>query len=124
MSLINFKYLNRKRMITLIAILTLTSTLFSVTAYSFLGFYNGFTNYVGEDKDIIAIYSKTGSTPYSGIISLGITDLLTTQEGVVATSPEVIAPSIINNQSVFIRGIIPEDLKTQPLPIQDGNAST
>ena len=121
MSLIKFRYLHRRRIVSVVAILTLISTLFSVTAYSFLGFYNGFTNYVGEDKDIIAIYSKTSSTPYSGIISLKVTDLVTAQEGVISTSPEVIAPCTINNQSVFIRGIIPDDLKKlNPLQLQYG----
>ena len=121
MSLIKFRYLRRKRILTLIVILTLASTLFSVTAYSFLGFYNGFTNYVGEQKDIIAIYSKTSSTPYTGIIPLSLIDKVTAQDGVIGTSPEIIAPTSINNQSIFIRGVIPDDLqKLNPITIQEG----
>ena len=121
MSLIKFRYLRKKRITTLIVILTLASTLFSVTAYSFLGFYNGFTNYVGEQKDIIAIYSKTSSTPYTGIIPLNLIDKVTNQEGIIATSPEIIAPTSINNQSIFIRGVIPDDLnKLNPITIQEG----
>ncbi len=110
MSLLKTRYLRRKRVLTLLVILTLTSTLFSVTAYSFLGFYNGFTNYAGEESDIIAVYSKTGGTPFSGIIPLSVADRVTAVEGVVAVSPEAIAPSTINDQSVFIRGVIPQDL--------------
>jgi len=110
MSLIKFPYLRRKRTITLIAILTLASTLFSVTAYSFLGFYNGFTNYVGEQKNVIALYDKISSTPYTGIIPLGVADMVEAQTGVIAVSPEVIAPCTINNQSVFIRGIVPTNV--------------
>lgn len=121
MSLINFRYLRRKRMLTLIVILTLTSALFSITAYSFLGFYNGFTNYVGEEKDIVAIYSKIGSTPFTGIVQIGIANKITTLDGVIAISPETIAPSTINDQSVFIRGIIPQELiKLNPLTIVEG----
>lgn len=121
MSLINFRYLRRKRMLTLIVILTLTSALFSITAYSFLGFYNGFTNYVGEEKDVIAIYSKIGSTPFTGIVQIDIANKITTIDGVIAISPETIAPSTINDQSVFIRGIIPQELtKLNPLTIVEG----
>jgi ABC-type lipoprotein release transport system permease subunit len=121
MSLINFKYLRRKRMLTLIVILTLTSALFSITAYSFLGFYNGFTNYVGEEKDIVAIYSKIGSTPFTGLVQIGIANKITTIEGVIVISPETISPSTINGQSVFIRGIIPQELtKLNPLTIVEG----
>ena len=121
MSLLNFRYLHRKRMLTLIVILTLTSTLFSVTAYSFLGFYNGFTNYVGEEKDIIAIYSKAGSTPFTGVIPLSLANKITPIDGVIAISPETIAPSMINDQSVFIRGIIPQELtRLNPLTMVEG----
>lgn len=123
MNLIPFKYLNRKRIITLIAILTITSTLFSVTAYSFLGFYNGFTNYVGEDKDIISVYSQKGSTPFTGIVSVNIADMVAAQRGVIATSPEVIAPCTINNQSIFIRGIIPNAITNlNDLPMREGQS--
>jgi ABC-type lipoprotein release transport system permease subunit len=94
-----------------------------VTAYSFLGFYNGFTNYVGEDKDIVSVYSQKGSTPFTGIVSINIADLVATQRGVIATSPEVIAPCTINNQSIFIRGIIPNALTNlNDLPMQEGQS--
>jgi ABC-type lipoprotein release transport system permease subunit len=97
-------------MITLIVILTLASTLFSITAYSFLGFYNGFTNYVGEGKDVIAVYSKSGSTPYSGVIPIDLANNISILSGVIAVSPETIALCTVNDQAVFIRGILPADL--------------
>ncbi|MCW4025645.1 MAG: ABC transporter permease [Candidatus Bathyarchaeota archaeon] len=111
MSMINFRYLSRKRVFALIVILTLASVLFSVTAYSFLGFYNGFTNYVGEEDDVVAVYSKVGSTPFTGIMPLSLADNISAVNGVVTVSPEVIAPCTITEQSVFVRGIIPEQLK-------------
>jgi ABC-type lipoprotein release transport system permease subunit len=121
MSVIKFPYLQRKRTLTLIIILTLASTLFSVTAYSFLGFYNGFTSYVGEQKDIIALYSKSSSTPYTGVIPLSVADMVEPQTGVIAISPEIIAPCTINNQSIFIRGIIPSAVAELNSPIiQEG----
>lgn len=83
MSLIPFKYLRRQRVLTLIIILTLTSTLFSITAYSFLGFYNGFTDYIGQEKDIIAIYSKVGSTPFTGVVPIIITNQISQLNGVL-----------------------------------------
>jgi ABC-type lipoprotein release transport system permease subunit len=110
MSLIHAGYLHKKRVIILITILTLASALFSVTAYSFLGFYNGFTNYVGEGKDILAIYSTAGSTPFTGVVPLAAVNTISTLTGVIAVSPEVIAPCIINQQAIFIRGALPDQL--------------
>ena len=122
MSLIRFKYLRKQRILTLIVILTLTSTLFSITAYSFLGFYNGFTNYVGQEKDIIAIYSKTGNSPFTGVVPITAASQIASMKGVIATSPEAMTPCTINGQSVFIRGILPQELsKLNPLTITQGN---
>lgn len=121
MSVIHFPYLRKKRTFTLIVILTLTSTLFSVTAYSFLGFYNGFTNYVSEQDDVLAAYSTIGSTPFTGIISLSAVNMIASMKGVVAVSPEVIAPSMIGKQSVFVRGVLPDQLaKINPLTLVNG----
>jgi len=50
MKLTGFKYLERKRTLTLAVILTLSSMLFSLTALSLLGFYKGFTAYLGGEK--------------------------------------------------------------------------
>ena len=116
-----FRYLQRKRTIALIVILTLVSTLFSVTAYSFLGFYNGFTNYIGEEEDVLAVYSTIGSTPFTGIVPLAATNNVASLSGVTAVSPEVIAPSIIDKQSVFVRGVLPNQLaKINSLKMVEG----
>jgi ABC-type lipoprotein release transport system permease subunit len=105
----------------LVLILTLTSTLFSVTAFSFLGFYNGFSNYVGEDSDVVAIYGTAASTPLTGFVPLFIADEIVSVNGVLATSPEVIAPCVISGQSVFIRGVIPQSLsKLNIITITEG----
>src|SRR3972149_6118842 len=109
MSLIRFKYLHKQRILTLVLILTLTSMLFSVTAFSFLSFYHGFTAYLGEEKDIVAICSKVGSTPYSGTVPIYLANRISSINGVLASSPEVIAPSVIEGESIFIRGIVPEE---------------
>jgi putative ABC transport system permease protein len=121
MSLLGFRYLRKQRIIALILILTLTSTLFSVTAFSFVGFYNGFTDYVGEDKDVIAVYGTAGSTPLTGIVPVYLADTVGAVNGVLAVSPEVIAPCTINNQSVFVRGVLPQELdQINPLTVLEG----
>ena len=121
MNLINFRYLHKQRIAILLLILTLTSALFSITAYSFLGFYNGFASYVGEDKNIVAIYSKIGSTPFTGIVPLTALDQFASVRGVLATSPEVIVPAMVNGQSVFLRGVLPEELsQLNPLTMKQG----
>jgi ABC-type lipoprotein release transport system permease subunit len=122
MSLIHFNYLRKQRILTLILILALTSTLFAITAYSFLGFYNGFTDYIGEGEDTVAIYSKVGSTPFTGTVPLAVTNQIAQLTGVVASSPEAIAPCTINYQSVFVRGILPKELaKINPITMVEGD---
>jgi len=101
----------------LVLILTLASTLFSVTAYSFLGFYDGFSNYVGEQNDVVAVYSTSGSTPYTGVVPLSVVDLVEDQVGVVVLSPEVIAPCTVGSQSVFVRGVIPSVVAELGVPV-------
>jgi ABC-type lipoprotein release transport system permease subunit len=123
LSLLRFRYPRTKRVLALIAILTLTSTLFSVTAYSFLGFYNGFTGYVGEGQNIVAVYSRIGSTPFSGVIAVQASDDLSSLAGVVAVSPEVIVPCVLAEESVFVRGVIPQETaKLNPIDILEGKS--
>ncbi|MCW4018898.1 MAG: FtsX-like permease family protein [Candidatus Bathyarchaeota archaeon] len=121
MSLLRFRYLNRNRILSLFLIITLTSTLFSVTAFSFLGFYNGFSNYVGEDSDVVAIYGTAASTPLTGLVPLFLADEIVSVNGVLAASPEVIAPCVIAGQSVFVRGVMPQSLsKLNTIAITEG----
>lgn len=122
MSLLRFKYLHRQHILTLILILTITSTLFSLTAFTFLGIYNGLTSYVGEEKDIVAIYGSVGRTPFSGLVPTYLAERMNSVNGVLASSPEVIAPSVIKGQSIFIRGIVPEGFsKLNALTVVEGD---
>lgn len=106
----------------LILILALTSTLFSITAYSFTGFYNGFTNYVGGGENIAVFYSTKATTPYTGLIYTSLEAEIATLTGVLATSPEVINPSVVNDEAVFVRGIVPEDFaEINQLSMIEGN---
>ena len=68
MRLLGFKYLKRQRVLILALIIILSSMLFSVTALSLLGFYKGFTAYLGEGEDIVAVYDRKSRTPFTGLV--------------------------------------------------------
>lgn len=106
--LLAFGYLRLRHLTVLLLILALASTLFLVTALSFLGFYESFTSCLGEDADTIAVYDRQSRTPFTGSIPAYLTQQISQVKGVSACSPETITPCIINNQSVFTRGILPE----------------
>jgi ABC-type lipoprotein release transport system permease subunit len=121
MKIVGFKYLRKQRLIALAFILTIASTLFSLTALSFFSFYKTINAYLGETENTLAIYDKKSTTPFTGLIPLQLDTHLKTIEGVLATSPETIAPAIIKSKSVIIRGIIPEEFsKLNPLTIAKG----
>jgi ABC-type lipoprotein release transport system permease subunit len=119
--LLGFKYLHKQRILTLVLILTLTSTLFSVTALGFLGLYNGFNAYLGEGEDIVAIYGRASQTPFSGLVPLYLAERMSSINGVLASSPEVIAPAVVKGESIFIRGIVTEEFsKLNTLTMVEG----
>lgn len=108
MKLTSFKYLRRQPLITLALILTASSTLFSLTAFSLTGFHRGFIAYLGEEENVIVIYDKKSSTPFTGLVPTYLADIVSPLNGVLEVSPETIAPCIIRSQAVFLRGIIPK----------------
>ena len=117
----SFKYLRHRNLFVLTLILVLASTLFSVTALSFLGFYNSFNAYLGQESNIIAVYDVQSRTPFTGIIPACLTNQVGTMNGVLACSPEIISPCIVNGQSILIRGIVPEEFyKLNPLTMVEG----
>jgi len=123
LKLIGFKYLKRRRILALALTLTLSSMLFSITAFSLLGFHRGFTAYLGEGEDIVAIYDRKSSTPFTGLVPVYLAERISSLNGVLASSPEVIAPCMLKGEAVFLRGIIPEDFtKLSQLTIIEGGA--
>ncbi|MEM3551363.1 MAG: hypothetical protein QXV01_09770, partial [Candidatus Bathyarchaeia archaeon] len=72
--LLGFGYFKWQRLITLALIIEAASFLFSLTALSLTGFYRGFTAYLGEDESIIAVYSPTSGTPYTGLVPAFLAD--------------------------------------------------
>ncbi|MEM3739768.1 MAG: FtsX-like permease family protein [Candidatus Korarchaeum sp.] len=108
MSLWGFKYLRSNRLITLFLMLTLLSMLFSVTAISSLSFYKSLVNYLGEEEDIVVLYDRNARTPFSGYVPVHLAERLENIKGVIVSSPEVIAPSIVKGEAVFVRGVLPK----------------
>ena len=121
MKLFGFKYLRRHRVLILAIIVMLISMLFSITAFSLLGFYSGFNTYLGEGGDIIAVYDRKSRTPFTGLVPSYLAERIKMVNGVLASSLEVLAPCIVKDESVFIRGVIPEEFsKLNPLTVLDG----
>ncbi|MEM2788702.1 MAG: ABC transporter permease [Candidatus Bathyarchaeia archaeon] len=120
--LLGFKYIRRQSLLTLTLIIAAASLLFSLTALSLLGFYRGFTTYLGEGEDIIVVYNPKSRTPYTSSVPAYLAERLASVNGVVAVSPEVIAPCLLKGQAIFLRGIILESfLKLNPLRIVEGD---
>jgi ABC-type lipoprotein release transport system permease subunit len=122
--LLGFRYLKKRNVFILFLIVTLISTLFSTTTFTLLGFYNGFNAYLGEGDNIIAIYSTMGSTPFSGLVPSYLAENINTLKGVLASSPEILAPCMVKGEAVFARGAVLEELsKLNPLTPVEGNLS-
>lgn len=119
---LSFKYLRRQRILTLALILYMSSMLFSITAFSLLGFYRGFNVYLGEGEDVVVLYGTSSRTPFTGLVPAYLTYKIGALNGVLASSPEVIAPCIVNGKAVFLRGVLPDDfLKLNQLTIVSGS---
>ena len=41
---------------------------FLVNGPNLLGFYKGFTAYLGEGEDIVAVYDRKSRTPFTGLV--------------------------------------------------------
>jgi ABC-type lipoprotein release transport system permease subunit len=95
-------------LVVLVLIVALVSTLFLVTALSFLSFYRGFNGYLGEQDGVVAVYDGESSTPFTGFVPAYFTEHLLELDGVLSCSPETITPCVIVNQEVLFRGIVPE----------------
>jgi len=120
--LTRFKYLKRQRVLTLTLIVILSSMLFSLAALSLLGFYRGFTAYLGEGEDVIVVYNPKCKTPITSSVPAYLAEKLAVLGGVLASSPEAMAPCLVNDEAVFLRGIIPESfVKVNPITIVEGS---
>lgn len=123
MRLTGFNYLRKHRILTLAVILIMASTLFTITVFSLLGLYTGFNAYLGEREDIVAIYDRKSRTPFTGgYVPTYLTEKISLMNGILASSPEVIAPCLLKDEAIFLRGIVPEDFtKLNQLALLDGS---
>ncbi len=122
MKLTGFRYLKKQRILTLTLILTASSMLFSLTAFSLQGFYRGFTAYLGEGEDIITIYNPKTRTHFTSLVPAYLAEKISMLKGVLASSPEALIPCTVNGEALFLRGIIPKEFtKLTPLKILEGN---
>lgn len=122
MKLAAFNYINRERIITLALTLILSSMLFSMTAFSLLGFQRGFAAYLGEGEDIVVIYNIRSSTPFTGLVPICLAERISMMNGILASSPEVVAPCIIRGEALFLRGVVPQEFtRLNPLTILEGD---
>jgi len=119
--LARFRYLRRQRILALALVMALSSMLFSLIALSLTSLHRGLTAYLGEEEDVIAIYDKRSSTPFTGLVPAHLAEEIGALEGVLACSPEVMAPCVIRGEVVFVRGIVPESfLRLSELTIVEG----
>lgn len=106
--LLGFSYLRFRHLVVLVLILAVVSCLFLVTSLSFIGVYQSFNAYLGEEADVIAVYDKQSRTPFTGSIPAYLADAVCSVEGVLASSPETLSPCVVNEQSIFVRGVLPD----------------
>lgn len=119
--LLRFGYLRFRRLAVLVLILSLVSTLFLMTAMCFLGFYRSFNSYLGEEEGVVAVYDRQSRTPFTGSIPAYLSEQVSQVNGVLVSSPETITPCIVANQSVFVRGVLPEMFfQLNPAQVVDG----
>ena len=121
MRLTGFRYLKSQHILVLALLLILASMLFSITALSLLGFYKALNACLGEGEDIVAIYEKKSSTPFTGLVPTYLAQDIRATKGVLVSSPETMVPCFLKEEPIFLRGVIPEEFsKLSPLTIMDG----
>jgi len=121
MKIIGFNYLQKQHFLTLTIILILASALFSITALGFISIYRSLNNYLGEGENIITIYDRKSRTPFTGLVPTYLAERINSINGVLASSPEVVMPCIVKGKSIFLRGVVPDELyQLNPLTILEG----
>lgn len=105
--LLGFRYLRVRAAI--IIVIVSVSMLSTTTATILNGFYKCYTGYLGETSDIVALYDSGSSTPFTGLIPSRLADYLSSMDGVVALSMEVLAPCIVYDEPMIARGVYLDD---------------
>lgn len=111
MRLLGFRYLRKRGVLTLAVILILASALFTMTSLTLLGFHGSFTSYLGQKENVLTVHDRSSQTPFTGLIPANLAERASSIEGVSVVSPEAIAPASVKDESVFIRGVVPEEFE-------------
>ena len=107
MRLTGYSYLRKREILALVIIVILASAVFTVTAVTLLGFHTSFTSYLGRKENVLLIYDRSSTTPYTGLIPSDLAKEASKVEGVSAVSPEATAPIMVGGEPVFVRGVVP-----------------
>ncbi len=107
MRLLKFDYLDRRRIWGMALIVGIASTLFATLALPVLGFYQGFTGYLGESENVMAIRQGGSNTPFSGLVPSRMASRASYLKGIETVSPETIVSGFIDGEPIFIRGVMP-----------------
>jgi ABC-type lipoprotein release transport system permease subunit len=118
------KILSSKRAVfSLVLILLVTSAAFAVTSSILLSVENTASGMLGESGNTIVVAQGDSRAPFLGTLPLTLADDLASVRGAKVISPEVFAPSTLENQPVMVRGVDPEKfMELQNPTIVDGSA--
>lgn len=108
MKLLKFDYLDRKRILEMALIIGIASVLFATIALPVLGFYQGFTGYLGESENVVSVHEGSANTPFSGLVPSQMASRASELEGVSTVSPEIIVSCFVRDEPIFVRGIMPK----------------
>jgi len=111
-------YITNRSLIPLFLALALSSLFYSLTFYLATGSYQALTGYFSTSKNLLIIYDPRSSTPFTGLVSLDVIDRLENITGVLALSPEMLAPCTVNGHAAFARGITENFEKVEDLPVE------
>jgi ABC-type lipoprotein release transport system permease subunit len=100
------KIIKKSSIFSLFIVVMLVTTLFAITYAGLVGSYETLSQAVaGENKNTLLIYSRTASTPFTSLIPLDLMNKLSSVEGIKITEPEIIVPSLLGDEAVFLRGV-------------------
>lgn len=101
--------------------LVLNSVVISSSFTFFESFYRFSTTYMGEDKNLVVIYSPGASTLFTGSVPMQLVSMVKEMKGVQEVSPEIMTPCVTNGGNLFVvRGITPNYYELQSLEAVHG----
>lgn len=78
-------------------------------------------DFFGTNEDILVFYNKEAATPFTSIIPRVLENAFNDIEGVIAVSPEIFLPAIVNGEPIYARGVkYPELIALENAKILEG----